>query len=285
MAEGNILEVGFLNVVATPHPKGVYAESLAEIAAKPIRYRGKDYAVVLPHKRNKKDPTILEGLISVWTDIDASEPSIDKATFEEKNVEDSLKKIFAQRGFNNRQFLYAFDEETHTLAVELLNDLGKRLSVRQASKIFEVLFSSLNRGNQTFEVTVKPEEDALEWVLGLKRLDRITILLKRPNPGDHHGDDADDVLRELDEQNLKQAEYDFARQPKTDGIHLNDKNQTRAEVASENGYVKSSGLDDYEERDKRSTKEYPKIVRDVLATGTLFKSAIRKHAKRYRGKK
>lgn len=252
------------------------------IANRPVRYRGKDYAVVLKPKQNSEDEALLEGTISVWTDIDASEPSIDKATFEAKDVEDSLKVVFDQRGFNNRAFRYVMDTETHSLAVELLNENGKKISVRQVGKIFQLLFGSLNDGNQTYEVTVKPEEDAIDHVLGLARLDRVTILLKRPNPGDHHGDDAEEVLRELEEQNMKQALYDFARQPQSDGIELNDKNQTRAEVASENGSVKGSGLDEYGERDTRSTKEYPKIVRQVLAAGTLFSTALRNQAKRFR---
>lgn len=157
------------------------------------------------------------------------------------------------------------------------------MSVLQAAKIFQLLLGSLGNESQMFEVTVKPEEDAIERVLSLARLDRVTILLKRPNPGDHHGDDAEEVLRELEEQNMKEAEYDFARQPQTGGIELNAKNRMRAEVASENGFVKSSGIDEYGERDKRSTKEYPRIVRRVLAAGTLFTSAVREEVRRLRG--
>lgn len=280
--EGNVIEIGFLNVVATPHPPGIYHEALNLIANRPVRYRGKDYAVVLEPKQNDEDQALLEGIISVWTDIDASEPSIDKSTFEAKDVEDSLRAVFEQRGFNNRAFRYVMDAETHSIAVELLNESGKRLSVLQAGKIFQLLFGSLGDGNQTYEVTVKPEEDAIERVLGFARLDRVTILLKRPNPGDHHGDDAEEVLRELEEQNMKQAEYDFARQPQSAGIELNEKNQTRAEVASDNGFVKASGIDEYGERDTRSTKEYPKVVRLVLAAGAVFGSTVRTQAKRFR---
>lgn len=280
--EGNVIEIGFLNVVATPHPPGIYHEGLQQIANRPVRYRGKDYAVVLAPKKHPEDESLLEGVVSVWTDIDASEPSIDKATFEAQDVEDSLKAVFEQRGFNNRAFHYVMDTETHSLAVELLNENGKRLSVLQAGKIFQLLFGSISDGNQTYEVTIKPEEDAIERVLSFARLDRVTILLKRPNPGDHHGADADEVLRELEEQNMKQAEYDFARQPQSPGIALNEKNQTRAEVAAENGFVKGSGIDEYGERDTRSTKEYPLVVRQVLAAGTLFATALRNQAKRFR---
>lgn len=282
MAEGNIIAVGFLNVVASPHPEGIYGRSLLAVANKPIRYRGKDYAVILAPRQNADDPLVWEGTLSLWTDVDASEPSIDKATFERKDVEKELRDIFAQRGFNNRGFSYVLDESTHTIAVELLNDTGKTLSIKSAGKIFEMAFSSLNKEGETFDVTVKPEEDALERVLGFSRIDKIHIVLKRPNPGDHHGDDANEVLRELEEQNMKRAEYVFSRQPGTDGIRLNETNRTIAEVAAHNGHVDSSGVDEDDEHDKRSTKEYPRIVRRTLAVGTVFLSALRNEAMRFR---
>ena len=282
MPERNIIQVGFLNVVASPHPEGIYGTSLRAAANKPVRYRGRDWAVILPPKKNSEDANLLEGVLSLWTDVDASEPSIDKTTFERRDVEDELKRIFKTRGFNNRGFYYVMDEKSHTIAVELKNDIGKTISARQVGRIFEVAFSTLNSGGQTYEVTVRPEEDALDQVLGLKRLDKVIIVLKRPNPGDHHGDDAEEILRELREQNMKQAEYEFTRQPGTDGINLNELNRTRAEVASENGKVESSGLNDDGERDKRSTSEYPRIVTRTLAAGTSFLSAVRNEVRRYR---
>lgn len=282
MPEGGVVEIGFLNVVASPHPEGIYSRSLANIANTPVNIRGKDFAIVTPPKAVERQEGLFQGWVSVWTDIDSSEPSIEKATFRQRDVEAALKKVFSERGFNNRSFHYVLDEATHTIAIELKNDLGKTLSIRQAGRLFEKLFSALNRSGQTFDVTVIPEEDALSRVLGLERIDKIVIVLKRPNPGDHHGTDAEDILRELHEQNMKRAEYTFSRQPGTDGIHLNEDNQTRAEVAASNGHVESSGLEDGE-RSHRSTQEYPKIVRRALAAGTGFASALISEVKRFRG--
>lgn len=280
--EGNIVQVGFLNVVASPHPNGIYVEALEKVANTPTNLRGRDFAIITPPRQMEREEGLYQGMISVWTDIDSSEPSIDKSTFRQQDVEAALKKVFAERGFNNRSFTYVLDTETHTIAIELLNSLGKTLSIRQAGRLFERLLSAVNKQGQTFDVTILPEEDALSRVLGLERLDKIVIVLKRPNPGDHHGTDAEDILRELHEQNMKRAEYTFSRQPGTDGIHLNEDNQTRAEVASVNGHVESSGLDQGE-RLHRSTQEYPKIVRRILAAGTTFASAVASEVKRFRG--
>lgn len=282
MAEDRTILIGFVNVVATPHPPGIYKEALKRVANKPVNVRGSDYAIVTTPRAVKGEKGLHEGLVSVWTDVDASEPSINKATFQKQDVEAALRKIFLERGFNNRTFSYVLDEQTHIITVELRNDEGKTISVGQVGKIFELLFSRLNKAGQSFAATIVPEEDAIERVLGLARLDRVDILLKRPNPGDHDDGDAEEVLRELDEQNMKQAEYVFVRQPGTDGIRLNARNEARAEVAATNGYVKSSGVDENGDRDRRSTKEYPKIVPLALAAGALAVTLLRDEAKRRR---
>lgn len=284
MAADGSITIGFVNIVATPHPPGVYQAALAKVANTPVNVRGNDWAIITKPTVSRDEKGMHEGMISVWTDIDSSEPSINKTTFAKVDVEAALKKIFAERGFNNRAFYYVLDELTHKITVELKNDQGKTISIGQIGKIFELLISMLNKEGQIYESTVVPEEDAIEKVLGLKRLDRVFILLKRPNPGDHDGGDADEVLRELQEQNMRQAEYSFARQPGTDGIHLNAENETRAEVAAQNGYVKSSGVDEQGNREKRSTKEYPKIVALSVEAGTAALSILRDQAKRLRGK-
>lgn len=282
MAEALEVMIGFVNVVATPHPAGIYAESLKKIASRPVGFRGKDFAVVLPPSQNKQDKDLWEGTLSVWTDIDSSEPSIDKGTFEKKDVEASLARIFAERGFNNRAFAYVLDAQTHTIAVELRNDLGKTISPIQVGKIFELLFSGLNREGETFVVTVVPSEDVLESVLKLDRLDRVKIVLKRPNPGDHDGGDADEVLRELEEMNIREADYILVRQPGTDGIHLNAEYEKKARVAATNGYVESSGIDGDGDRQHPSTKKYPRVVKRTLDAGANFISAVRDEVRRFR---
>ena len=110
MANETTVEIGFVNIVATPHPAGIYNESLAKVANKPVNVRGKDWAIITKVAKSKSDEKLFRGSISVWTDIDASEPSIDKSTFRKQDVEAALAKIFAQRGFNNRTFDFVLDE-------------------------------------------------------------------------------------------------------------------------------------------------------------------------------
>lgn len=282
--EGSKFEAGFINVVASPHPKGVYPEALQQVANIPVNYWGTNYAAIRAPKPTPEEPGLYEGVFTVWTNVDTTEPSIDKATLEQVELDDDLKAVFEKRGFNNRSFNYVLEESTHTLAVELRNEFGKTVSARQAGKIFSLALSKLNRRGQTFETTVIPEDDALSMVLGLKRLDKVKIVIKRPNPGDHLDTDAEEVLREMEEQNINKDERIFTRQSGTDSINLNEQNQTRAEVAATDGFVESAGRDEDGKPDRRSTKEYPKIVRRTLAAGTAAISALRNEAKKFRGR-
>jgi hypothetical protein len=282
--EGNKFEAGFVNVVATPHPVGIYARSLQAISNTPVNFYGSNFAAIRAPRQNAEDNQLHEGVLTVWTEVNTDEPSIDKTTLEQIAVDEDLKDLFAKRGFNNRSFAYVLDEATHYITVELRNELGKTISARQVGRIFEAAFSRLNREGQTFEVTVIPEDDALMTVLGLSRLDRIKIVIKRPNPGDHLDTDAAEVLREMEEQNINKDERLFTRQAGTESIILNERNRTRAEVAATDGYVESAGRDETGTPDRRSTKEYPKIVRRTLAAGTTFITALRNEARRLRGR-
>ncbi|QVM83323.1 DUF4747 family protein [Novosphingobium decolorationis] len=282
MPDTSTIPIGFLNVVASPHPQGIYHNALQQASLEPVQYRGRDWAIIKPPSKSQSDTQIYEGQICVWTDVNPEEPSIDKTTFQEEIVGDNLKKVFEKQGFNNRTFSYALDENTHKIAIELKNELGKTLSIHLAGKIFQKALERLNTGETTYEVTVQPTEDALKNVLDLHRIDKISILLKRPNPGDHRGDDAEQILRELDDQKLKSAVYQFNRQPGTDGIKLNSRNLTRASVAAENGNVQSSGLNENEQKVHRSTKEYPLVIQKIIDKATSHLIAIRDEVKRFR---
>lgn len=267
--------VAFYNIVATPHPEGAYHHALDEIAAIPFNYRGRDFAVLFKPEPDPDDDRFLRGRMAAWTDINPKEPSIDKATFEEVKVEEELAEIFEKRGFNNRGFSWVFDVQTHTLAHELENEIGQTISPMQIERILEHLLSSLNGEGQTYEVTLIPREDAVGLVLGLARLDTVTIILKRDNIGDHDDGDADDVLRELEEQNTKRQYYHFSRQPGTDSIKLNEKNRARADAAPENGLVASTGYDAHGNHQSLSTEKYPDIVGATVPDGGSIFHALK----------
>jgi hypothetical protein len=126
------------------------------------------------------------------------------------------------------------------------------------------------------DVTVIPEDDTLERLLGLKRLDRVEIFLRRPNPADVNDNEVNEVLAELEQQGAKAQDISLVRAPGAPRIVLNAANFVRAKVAQINGYVAASGFTEDGERFSGSTRQYPKIVKVAIdATTSVTAVALR----------
>ena len=283
MADGQLVEFGFLNVVATPHPKGVYERLLKQSSNTPVNFWGDQYAAITEPKAVENEPGLFVGRLVTWTEIDPSEPAINKSRLTETSLSDLNFTVPSDVGFNGRVFYYMLNEETHVVSVELKNEFGKSISIGRAARVFDRLMSAQILGVQSeaVEVTVIPKEDALDWVLGLKRLDRIEILVKRPNADDITAK-TNRIMKELDDQNVKRQEMTFSRESGKSGIDLNERNMDYAAVASDNGHVATKGKDEDGESEARSTKEYPKIVKVFLDAGQTVLASLREQAKRIR---
>lgn len=277
------LEVGFLNIVATPHPKGVYRRLLELSAERPVSFWGDYKAAITKPIGLHEDETFRSFQLIIWLEINPDEPTIDKSVLKKAKFPREGREFTAKYGVNGRVFYCLFDEETHQLIVELRNEDGQTVSPRRLERIFVELMSPEVLGAKTeeVEVTVIPTDDAISYVLGLKRLDKVEILVKRPNQDDITTE-TNRVMNDLIEQNAKSERRIISRQAKTDGIDLSDVNEVYARVAAHNGHVDSSGLDENGDHDTRSTKEVPKIVRRAVGAGVSFLAALRNLAREAR---
>lgn len=276
----SFIEAGFLNIVATPHPKGVYKRLLNVAAERPVSFWGPMKAAITEPLELHDDPSFLTFQLVIWTEVNPNEPAVNKTQLKKAAFPREGKSFVAEYGVNGRVFYCVFDVETHTLTAELRNEDGQTVSPRRLERIFVDLLSPevLGSDAEEVEVTVIPTDDAVEYVLGLTRLDKVEILVKRPNADDITSA-TQQVMNELIEQNAKSERRVVTRQAKTDGIELSEENETYARVAAHNGYVDASGLDEDGEHDKRSTREVPKVVRTAIAAGTSFLVALRGVAK------
>lgn len=283
MATERVVSFGFLNVVATPHPRGVYERLLRQAANTPVQFWGEQFAAISALRQIDDEPDLFLGRLVIWTEIDPDAPAINKERLTEANLSDLEFSPPANVGFNGRTFYWVLNQARHIITLELTNEAGKTVSPMRGARIFENLLSSdvLGINSEAVEVTVIPEEDALTHVLGIERLDKVEILVKIPNADDISAK-RKKIMKELQDQKVKRQELVFTRESGTDGIDLNAKNTTYAQVASAgNGHVKTRGRQG-DEVIERSTKEYPKIVRVVLDAGLTALGSIRAQAKRFR---
>ncbi|MBB4857216.1 hypothetical protein HNO88_000523 [Novosphingobium chloroacetimidivorans] len=277
------LEVGFLNIVATPHPKGVYRRLLTAAAEHPVDFWGAYKAAITKPISLHEDDTFHTFQLIVWMEINPDEPAIDKAKLKKAAFPTQGREFTATYGVNGRVFYCIFDEKTHQLTFEARNEDRQTISPTRVGKIFSELLSPkvLGVDAELVEVTVVPTDDAITYVLGLARLDKVEILVKRPNQDDITTE-TNRVMKDLIEQNARSERREITRQAKTDGIELSEENETYARVAAHNGYVNSSGLDENEVHARRSTREVPKIVKRAIAQGVTYLAALRSLAREAR---
>ena len=285
MPEGKVLDIGFLNIVATPHPTGVYERLMRSAAGHQVQFFGEQKAAITSPRAAIGEPHLLQGRVVVWTEIDEDQPGVNKRSLSAVNLADMNFTVPTDLGFNGKTFIFVFNTTSHTLAFEAKNEFGQTLSPNRAKRIFDRLLSPtvLGLDAEIIEVTVIPEDDALAFVLGLSRLDKVEILVKRPN-ADDITPKTNAIMAELTEQHAKSEDRVLTRAAGSDGLVLNEDNMVRAEVAATNGFVKSSGRDEDGEPETRSTKEYPKIIRTVVDAGGSFISKIREAARNARAR-
>ncbi|WP_156839892.1 DUF4747 family protein [Novosphingobium aquimarinum] len=277
-------QAALLNVVATPHPEGVYERLLRSAAYNVVQYWGSEHAAISPLRKVRNQDGFFDFSLSLWIEINPDEPTIRKEDLAKANFPREGREFSEAYGINGRVFTCVLDTQTHVITVELKNEDGKRLSAGRAELIFQNLLSPLVLGAdaEDVEVTLIPQDDALDYVLGFNRLDRLEILVKLPN-NDDITTETNRVLGRLREMNAKSEKSVLSRLAGTDGIEPDEEHQTLARVAAAgNGKVETVGLDEDGEKSERSTREKPKIVRYILQRGQSYLGAIRSVARQAR---
>ncbi len=269
------IEFGVLNIVAHPHGSGVYRSLLERAANKEVNFWGDMNAAIREPREVEKG--VIQSEIVIGTELDLDAPLIDRSSLEQIAAEEADITISSKHLYNGRVFLYTFIEETHLLFFESRNEFGKTLSPNRAHRIFTRLFAQQLLGNDMpyVDVTVVPEDDTLERLLGLDRLDRVKIVLQKPN-ADVNDAEVQEVLADLETQGAKSQDISLARAADSPRIVLNAANYLRAKVAQLNGYVAAAGRMEDGEQFSGSTKEYPKVIRVAIdATTSITALALR----------
>lgn len=256
------IELGALNIVASPHPPGTYRSILKEIADKEVRLWGSDYAKITPFVEMKDQPNLLTGRVLVWAEIDREGKWLNKT----KNVEatpEEKRKIAAAIPIdyepNFRSFSYIFAEDKHRLVLEYRNELGQQLGPTRAERMFQRLFEEyLPDGDPTVDVTVIPEDDTLDMIYKIPRLRRLEIFIKRPNPDDV-AEDAARILGRLEKQGARSQKIELVKAPQVPTLEPDEETKAQAAVAAQNGYVTGEGKDGDGKPVVESTKTHPKI--------------------------
>lgn len=268
----SIIEVGALNIVASPHPGEIYKRALDAIADKQVKLWGSDRGKITAPEALEDKPNILFGRILLWAHIDPDSPwlniekNIEATTDEKQAVVEALPENLEP---NFRPFYYAFVQDKHRLVFETRNEAGAHFSPQRAERMFAKLFKLLPEDfPATLEATVIPEADSVQRIFAIPRLQALEIFIKLPN-ADDLGDEYERIVAEMKAESAGTYKIEKKKAPKTKSLKPTPETKTLAEQAKENGHVSGKGKDANGKPVKESTKDHPKIRRFDVHTSSL----------------
>jgi hypothetical protein len=282
------IEVAALNIVASPHPPGIYVKLLTEVAGTEVSIWGSDRAKITEPRPIDGRPDDFFGEILIWAHIDTGIPWINKdrdaeATDEEMQpVVDALPDNLEP---NFRPFTYILNQAEHILLVEIRNERRQRFSPTRAKRMFDRLFENLPADLPEVDVTVIPEEETLEKIFAIKRLRKLEIFIQRPNPDDI-GEEYKRIMGHLEQEGARSQRIEKVKAAKKPTLTPTEETRLLAVIGSTNGYVSGEGKDESGTPVFESTKDHPKTREVVVNTSTLaaILSALRHYLRQAVGK-
>jgi Domain of unknown function (DUF4747) len=253
MELANRIQVGALNVAASPHEDGVYFRLMESVADIEVSIGGSDHAKLTKMESTQNYSNVYMGRICVWASIEKDGPWFNKITNDEASSED--KKAVEIPDYiapNYRYFYYAIDVKRHIVLFETKNEFNQSLSQRKVRRLFDTLFDTLPNDAPDVAVTVIPEEGTVERILALPRLRHLKIVVTRPNPDDLT-DQYAQIMKRLNDQNAKSITEELRKAARVDSLKPDNNTRALAMVAETNGFVEGDALGIHE-----STKAHPK---------------------------
>lgn len=274
-----VRDYAVINIVAHPHPEGIYRK-IFESAAKSnkgVRYFSNRFARLGPVSGVKSG--IFSGRLYTWLELDTDANVIRKTELEESPFVESGVEIPDDIGLESRIFYYGFNIERHQLFVEAKNDDGQTISPNQAARAFSSVLSAVaDEFVSELNVQTMPSSDSVERVLGLKAIKKIEMRLERPNPDDH-SEKKRKILEKLDQMNAKQQEITLSKARGRETLKLDPDYRLLADVAAENGWLVAKGQNLDGKKQELSTRDYPRVVSHDLEAGSSSLAAVRSVAR------
>lgn len=260
MSGSSVKRYGVFNVVAQPHPSGIYREVFEKSVRIGVKYWGDYFAAITPISSSRDD--VFVGKLAIWMAVDPQSSVIDLGSFHEAPLTETDEVVIPSSvGLNSRTFDFAFDEVKHRLFLELRNDQGKSVSPKRAeAALQQALGQAAADLTEEFRVQIVPTEDTLEKIFSIPRLSSLEIKILRPND-DSVTPEANAVIKEeLEDQNLKEVTKVLKKAPGASTIVVNARNKLLAAAAMVDGYVRGKGKLSDGTSTEVDTKAHPAII-------------------------
>ncbi len=273
MTVPKFVEAYSLNVAANPHPPGVYIRALDRASAILVKVRGSDSAKITKPKKDDRNDDFYVGRILVWTETDW------KGRWLDLEKEDALppevkKKVVVETTAkpNYRVLQYAFDNINHTMYFESKNEFGQNFGATTGRRLFGKLLSPEILGVESPEISISiiPEDAAIEQILSMPRLRKLTIRITRQNADTTGTGARRRIFEELEAAKAKQVEIVYTKEAGAESLENTPEITEETDAARTNGYVKGQSRGSVSGKRELSTNDLPKKLTLNLDNGDSF---------------
>lgn len=275
MSRTRTIEIRQINIsMHPPHsPQGYVDLFQRAFSAKRIKIRGKADGYLLGALYGTKDAVKkneLQGEIYRFTKIDHSAPWFNTETgkpaedLETEQIHipghllpnlDRIPFIFLPR---EHRFWYVSRDKKAVLGPSVAENFLQQVLDEAARE----------HGLPQVEVTVVPDEAAVDEVLGLHRITKLILEFKRPN-ADDAGNIEQEIMCRMERRKVDRWHEEMTSKAQ-EGIITDDELKARAQAAAHNGFVQSQGYDAAGVSAIESTKakpaRYPQLVNAAIET-------------------
>lgn len=269
MAKKRTIEIRQINIsMHSPHSPQGYVDLMQKaFNLKRIINRGRADGYLLGALHNSKtavEENELRGEIYRFTNIDqkaswfntqtgkpAEEGETEKITIP-NNLHPNLERILFVLRPNEHQLLYVSKDRKASM--------GPSVAESFLQQLFDEVVTTHNL--PPVEVTVVPDDAAVDEVLGIHRITKILFEFKRPN-ADDAGDIEQRIMLLMEQRNInRQREEMTSNDPK--GIVADEEMKAEARAAAHNGHVEAQGYDAVGVPTSESTKAKPARYSEVI---------------------
>jgi hypothetical protein len=277
MPREQFVEVGALSLDANPHPPGVYVRLLRRAAGFLVKARASDYAKITEPKKSDRYEHVYTGRILVWTEIDIKGAWIDLQSEEELARELKRQISIPEHARPNfRTFNYIFDDRKHLFYFETRNEFNQKLGPTTARRLIAQMLSHelLGFNEPEVEVSIVPDEGAVDRILALPGLRVLEMRVARPNADVSSPQARKRVFAELDKLHAQRMERRYVKSGGAETLTPTPEVRELAEVAADTGYLRGEGRDLNDKRVELSTENDPRRWYVSMDAGGSFLSRL-----------
>lgn len=261
------VKLGAFNIVTHPHSPANYLELFKQgrLLRQPIKVWGETYGILASvyHPLGTENSTVITGEVFTFLQLDASLNWFDIIRGEEAtDAQVDQVKIPTELRPHLRKIRYVLFPEDHLFVYTVEDATYGAISPTPMKNFLERLLNDNRLLEKTkfqlVDVRLVQDRKALTAILKTVTLERLEIMVRRPNPGDTPGDAEQMVEQEMMEEELEELEI-IKKASKEGGIKPNKRTLQYMEAAETNGYVKAKGISKNGEKREFNTQLSPLI--------------------------